>query len=200
MTWDEGLRYIAAERSQRSMREDAIKTSSTIRNPPTMPPPFDGRMSGLSSSFDEFLTDHEAQPKHAAPDAEPLPASSSARRSVAKDPVTFEEWMARAHDLNLYELSNPAERRLIRRRLQHPECRVRQTIAEEPAAAVLLGMVVAVALGIAIGLRIGTSLRPTFRGGKRELTRMTQDNPFRCTGPATSAQKNTVEKILSFLN
>lgn len=206
MTWDEGLRYVAAERSERSMREDAVRTSSTILNPPTIPPPFDGRMSGLSSSFDEFLTDHESRSRRASAD-EPFPAPpatsapSSARRSVAKEPATFEEWMARAQDLNLYQLANPTERRFLRRRLQHPECRVRQAIAEEPTGALLLGIVVSVAVGIAIGMSIGTSMR-TFRGGpaRQASARGANENPFRCTGTATKAHKSTVEKVLSFLN
>ena len=197
MTWDEGLRYVAAERSHRQMEEDALTHTAHLRYPPQIPEPHDGRMSGLSSSFDEFLTPHiqetgtETVAEHGV---------SAKRSPVLSSEITFEDWIASSRNLNLYELSNAKERRSIRRRLQDPNCKVRQAIAEEPMSAFMFGIVLSIAVGVALGMSISSSVRHTSFRGQSEKKLAPAENPFRSVTPPSRVQRSTVDKVLGFLS
>lgn len=202
MTWDEGLRYVAAERSHRQMKEDAVTNTTSLRHPPKIPEPYDGRMSGLSHSFDEFITSHDEDETKARSNIEDRGVSSK-RSSTRSSEMTFEDWIASSRNLNLYELSSAKERRSIRRRLQDPNCRFRQAIAEEPTSAFVFGIVLSIVVGITLGMSISSSLRPTsFRGPPAQKHTTSVENPFRSSTVVAPSrvQRNTVDKVLGFLN
>ena len=108
MTWDEGLRYVAAERSQRKMKEDAVLNAPAVQFPPKIPGPHNTRMSGLSKSFDEFLSSHDTSGTPV--EEEGSGSYVTAKRSISSGSPTFEEWIANSKNLNIYELSNTAEK------------------------------------------------------------------------------------------
>ena len=195
MTWDEGLRYVAAERSQRKMKEDAVLNAPAVQFPPKIPGPHNTRMSGLSKSFDEFLSSHDTSGTPV--EEEGSGSYVTAKRSISSGSPTFEEWIANSKNLNIYELSNTAEKKLIRRRLQNPNCRVRQAIAAEPTSAFMLGVAISIVTGIALGICISESAKyNTFRG-RAPISTPQNGNPF---SPPSNFQKKTIASVLSFLS
>ena len=178
------MRYVAAQRSEQKMQQDAV-TSFVPRIPP-IPQPFDSRMAGLSDSFGEFVTQDAIQEKEGKQDI----VGVSTKRSSTHSDISFTDWLNHSQQLDLYKLTNKEERRRLRRRLQRPDCRIRQAMAEEPTDTLMFGVAISMVVGVVLGMSISSSVVPSFRGPREK-------RPFRSA--PSRVHKNTVEKLLSFL-
>ena len=214
MTWDEGLSYVAAERTERKMREEALSTPR-ITHPPRLPLPYDARMTDSSRAFEDVVA--EAAEDGISAKVQQQSNHGTAARGLIDDKVevppskhsmTFREWFDAQNHFDLHSMSTPEERRLLRRRMERDDCKWRQSVSEDPATSVLVGVVLASFVGIALGSSIvaASSRRASYRG-ETQVKRANpppprppsaeKHNPF--FRKATAVQKNTVEKLMTFL-
>lgn len=207
MTWDEGLSYVAAERTERKMREEALVTSH-IAHPPRMPLPFDARMTDSSSAFEDVVTEAAMEEESGEEAGGGISAkaqntaSSSSQRP--QRPMTYRQWFDAQKEFDLYALSTPDERRMLRRRMERGDCKWRQTVSEDPSSYLIFGAIASALVGIALGSSIVASSRhPAYRGKMspppacKSPASTERRNPF--FRKATPVQQNTVEKIMTFL-
>ena len=198
MTWDEGHRYVAAERSERRMKEEAL-TNHRVVHPPRLPNPFDARMTDNSSAFDETVTS-ATEPSPPPPLEGVNPPVASARLQMSSPA----QWMQDSRHLDLALLSAEERRDLIRR-MQDPNCRFRRHIAEDPVTSMMWAVLLSAGVGVVLGMNIASSVSRDRYRGKVTPPVSEAPNPFfrhaTTGGPTTSSVKTkVVDKMMSFLN
>lgn len=190
MTWDEGLRYIAAERSERRMKEEAL-TNHRVVHPPRLPNPFDARMTDNSSAFDETVTSATEPSPPVSPPLEGVdPPVTSARLQMSSP----SQWMQDSRHLDL-ALLTVEERRDLMRRMQDPNCRFRRHIAEDPVTSMMWAVLLSAGAGVVLGMNIASSVSQNRYRSKatfRHATTVPQTTP--------SVKTKVIDKMMSFLN
>lgn len=220
MTWDEGLRFVAAERSERKMKDEAGSTM-TRHFPPQALQPFDARMSDNTAAFREFVSfssdrngDVERESDETAGTMQTTDAtvsdrvSHSARYPDALSPMsakhthtpqsmTFAQWLKASKEFDLHSVPTVTERRDLYRRMQPEHCALRQQIASDPMQSVVLGMLVSGVAGILLGATLASSTNSPhvgFRGWKGSSPASTQS---RVAVPANPFGKSTDRTVPS---
>ena len=213
MTWEEGIRYLAAERAESKMRGEAL-VSNAPPFPPRLPQPLDARMADSTAAFHDVVADASSAATTSGGSGatdEPTPAGGvgwserasadpprrvAAMRSSSDAPqMTAAEWVEASKALDLHGATTPRERRDLCRRMQPVDCRVRQEIAGDPVRAVVLGALAAGCAGLLLGATTSSLIDRTqeFRGHGRGATAAparppATRNPFSATQPRPSVR------------